>query len=459
LTKQADPVSRPFGVWTAAALVVGGMIGSGIFVLPALLAPFGTAGLAAWAVAIPGALILAAIVARLIATKPEAAGAAAVIGEALGPLAAVLIGWSYWVGIWAANAVLAQTAIRYASVYEPRLAASPVALAIWSIALIWLLTFLNLRGAVAAGRFQVVTTLLKLLPLVAVIAIAIGLAGSGSLQLPASTATIELNGVTGALGLAFGALLGFESAGVASERVRDPARNIARATLIGVGITGLLYLAVCLAIASALPAERIAASPAPVADFVEAYWGRTAALCLATFAVISAVGCLNGWIFVQGEHPLAMVRGRLLPTSFGKTSSRDVAVGPLLAGSVCCSILLASDHRSDDVHVSRLLPRLVGFACWQTFSGYRDGLLHLGIDRHRRSRLAQHCADAFRAAALLVGAAQPAKQRSVGQHFLSAIMPRRARHAAAGMGACTAHIEALQRPAIRAMPKHWTCRP
>jgi basic amino acid/polyamine antiporter, APA family len=169
------------------------------------------------------------------------------------------------------------------------------------------------------------------------------LAGSGSLQLPASTATIELNGVTGALGLAFGALLGFESAGVASERVRDPARNIARATLIGVGITGLLYLAVCLAIASALPAERIAASPAPVADFVEVYWGRTAALCLATFAVISAVGCLNGWIFVQGEHPLAMVRGRLLPTSFGKTSSRDVAVGPLLAGSVCCSILLASD--------------------------------------------------------------------------------------------------------------------
>ena len=319
------------------------MIGAGIFVLPGLMAPFGIAGFAAWGVAIPGALILAAIVSRLVAARPQAAGASAVIGEALGPLAAVLIGWSYWVGIWAANAVLAQTAIRYASVYEPRLAASPVALAMWSIALIWLLTFLNLRGAVAAGRFQVLTTLLKLLPLIAVIAIAIGLAGDGALTPPASVKPVEFNGITGALALAFGAMLGFESAGVASERVRNPARNVARATMIGVGLTGLLYLAVCIAIAWSLPAERIAASPAPVADFVEAYWGRTAALFLAAFAVISAVGCLNGWIFVQGEHPLAMVRGRLLPAIFGRTSGRDVAVGPLVVGSICCSILLASD--------------------------------------------------------------------------------------------------------------------
>ncbi len=92
------------------------MIGAYIFVLPGLLVPFGTAGIVVWAVAIPGALILATVVARLVSARPEAAGAAAVIGEALGPLAAVLIGWSYWVGIWSANAILAQTAIRYASV-------------------------------------------------------------------------------------------------------------------------------------------------------------------------------------------------------------------------------------------------------------------------------------------------------------------------------------------------------
>jgi basic amino acid/polyamine antiporter, APA family len=319
------------------------MIGAYIFVLPGLLVPFGTAGIAVWAVAIPGALILAAVVSRLVAARPQAAGAAAVIGEALGPLAAVLIGWSYWVGIWSANAILAQTAIRYASVYEPRLAASPVALAAWSIALIWLLTLLNLRGAVAAGRFQVITTLLKLLPLIAVIAIAAGLASKGTLQVPVVTGPIEFGALTGALALSFGAMVGFESASVASERVRDPARNVPRATLIGVALTGLLYFIVCLAIASALPAEQLAASAAPVAEFVEVYWGRTASLFLAAFAVIAAVGCLNGWIFVQGEHPLAMVRGGLLPKVFGKTTRRDVAIGPLMAGSVCCSILLASD--------------------------------------------------------------------------------------------------------------------
>lgn len=339
---------RPFGVWTAAALVVGGMIGSGIFVMPGQLAPFGWTGMAAWLIVIPGVLILAAVISKLIAIRPASTGAGAIVSEALGPLPGMLINWSYWVSIWSANAVLSQTAVRYLAVFEPRLANSDTSLALWSVALLWLLTLFNLRGAKAAGRFQVVTTALKILPLIAVILIGGQLLATG--QSGAAAADLKplgSSGLTDAVALAFFAMVGFESAGIAAERVRDPARNITRATMIGVAFTGLLYLLVCAAILFALPADLVAKSPAPVALFVGSYWGEWASLAIAGFAVIAVVGCLNGWVLLQGEHPLSMARAGLLPKALGVTNARDVPVRVVLLGSTLASILLVTSVSAD----------------------------------------------------------------------------------------------------------------
>lgn len=324
------------------------MIGAGIFVLPGQLAPYGWMGLAAWAVVIPGALILAAVISRLIAARPGATGAAAIIGETLGPLPGVLISWSYWVGIWSANAIIAQTAIRYLAVFEPKLASSDITLAFWSIVLIWLLTLLNLAGAKAAGRFQVVTTLLKLLPLLAVIVIGAQILAFGEGGRPATVMPpAKISDLTPALALAFYALVGFEAAGVAAERVKDPARNIGRATMLGVALTGVFYLLVCASIMFGIPTEQAANSPAPVALFVETYWGHWASLGVAAFAVIATVGCLNGWILVQGEVPLSMARAGQLPKALAVTNSRDVPVRLLVLASVCASVLLASSANAE----------------------------------------------------------------------------------------------------------------
>jgi basic amino acid/polyamine antiporter, APA family len=348
LSEAPGPDSRPFGVWTAAALVMGGMIGSGIFVMPGQLAPYGWTGLAAWAVVIPGVLVLAAVIARLVAVRPEATGAGAIIGEALGPLAGVLINWSYWISIWSANAVLAQTAIRYLAVFEPRLASSDGTLALWSVVLIWAMTLFNLRGPKAAGRFQLVTTILRILPLVAVIMIGAQLLGAGEAGNAAATLEpFDGSVFTAVMAIAFFSMVGFETAGVAAERVRDPARNIGRATLMGVALTGTLYLAVCAAILLSLPADQVAASPAPIALFVERYWGVQASQLLAAFAVIAVVGCLNCWVLMQGEHPLSMARGGLLPKSLAVTNSRDVPVRVVMLSSLCASILLLSAVSAD----------------------------------------------------------------------------------------------------------------
>ena len=142
--------------------------------------------------------------------------------------------------------------------------------------------------------------------------------------------------------LAFYALVGFEAASVVAERVRDPKRNILRATMIGTALTGLLYIMVSTGVMFALPQEVIAAAPAPIALFVETFFGRTAGLAVAAFAVIATVGCLNGWVLIQGELPLGMARAGLLPRWMTITNRQDVSVRLLALGSSCASVLILS---------------------------------------------------------------------------------------------------------------------
>jgi len=338
------PIERPFGIWTASALVVGGMIGTGIFMLPTSLASFGWTGALAWMVSVAGVLSIAYTLGRLSATMPEARGTIEVTSAVLGELAGVLIGWGYWVSCWTSCAMLAIGATSYLSVFVPTLSATPLNGALTSVALLWLITLLNLGGARVAGRFQVATTLLKLVPLIVVVVIVALLFGSGERHLPAlPEGSAILTGLTSAVSLTFFAFVGFEAAGVTSERVKDPARTIMRATMIGTIVTGLLYVIVCSGIVFTLPSAAVAASGAPFALFVETYWGHGPALLVALFAAISAIGGLNCWVLIQGEVPLGMARAGLLPRWFARVSARDVPVGVLILSTVLASALILSN--------------------------------------------------------------------------------------------------------------------
>jgi len=376
------PATRPFGFWTATALVVGGMIGSGIFVLPAQLAPFGWTGVAAWFCVIVGALVVALVLSHLAAAMPHATGAVAMCAAALGPLPGVLVGISYWIGVWSANAIIAVTAIRYLSVFVPALSATPLNLALSAVGLIWLITLLNLGGARASGRFQVVTTALKILPLLAVVAILAGLMlGGGTPFRDHPHAAFSGASLTSAATLAFFALVGFESAGVVAERVRDPARNVLRATLGGLIVTGLLYVIVCSGVVFALPADTAANAPAPIALFVANYWGNGASLAVAGFAAIAAIGCLNGWVLVQGELPLGMARAGVLPRWLDRTNDRDVPVAILVASSALASVLVLSNATRTTEGLLTFMLQLTTAATIWLYIGVCLAALVLGIVR------------------------------------------------------------------------------
>jgi len=328
---------RPFGLWTATALVVGGMIGSGIFLMPTSLAPFGWTGVLAWVISIIGASCVAFALSRLASTMPGESGAIAIVGNVLGVLPGVLVGWSYWVSVWAANAAIAIAAASYLTV----LRLTPLPGAATAIALIWLLTLINMGGARLAGQFQVVTTVLKLVPLIIVAAILFHLGFSPTQVLPPlpGGATI-LAGLSSAVALTLFPLVGFEAAGIAAERVRNPERNVLRATMIGTGLTGLLYIIVCSGIVLTLPAEVLGNSNAPFQLFIVTYGGAAMAGIVSAFAAIAAIGALNGWVLIQGEVPLGMARAGLLPRWFAAVSPRDVPVRVLVISSTFASLLV-----------------------------------------------------------------------------------------------------------------------
>ncbi len=246
-----DRDARLLGPWMTTALVIGNIIGAGIFLLPATLAPLGQNAIYGWLLTIAGALCLAWVFAQLAAKL--GGGPYAYVHEATGELPAFMVMWSYWISIWAGLPVLAIAAVSYASSIVPAVGGSAAPFA--AIAAVWILALVNMRGARSAGAVQLVTTVLKLLPLIAVVLVAAFLFGRGDQAAALAPTPVTAGAIATAGTLALFSMLGVESASVAAAKVDNPARIIPRATMAGTALVGLVYLAACTAVLFCSPAQ------------------------------------------------------------------------------------------------------------------------------------------------------------------------------------------------------------
>ena len=337
---------RQLGLWTCLALVVGNTIGTGIFLLPASLAPYGANAILGWVLTIAGSLCLAFVFARLAAAFPREGGPYAYSRLAFGEGTAFALAWSYWISMWVTNATIAVAAVSYLSIFLPGFADVAGLPALSAVGLLWALTLVNMISIRAAGGFQLATTILKLLPLVAAVAIAAAVIGrEGTAALPRFDAQeLSLGAVTASASLTLWAMLGFESATVPAGRVKDPERTIPRATLYGTLLVGAVSLLASTSVALLLPAEEAARSAAPFADFAARYVGHGPAMLIALFAAISAIGALNGWVLLQGEMPLAMARGGVFPAWFAKLSKAGTPVRAQILSTGLATLLVVSNY-------------------------------------------------------------------------------------------------------------------
>jgi APA family basic amino acid/polyamine antiporter len=335
---------RALGFGMVLALVVGNMIGSGVYLLPATLAPLGINALAGWAATIIGAMSLAWVFARLSAKIPKAGGPYAYVEAAFGRGAGFAVAWSYWVSVWTGNAAIAVAAVSALSsplifLRQPAMAAGA------ALALVWALVYVNVRGVALAGHVQVITAIAKLVPLGLVMLLGAWYLLPAAHVAAAVPLAVPLTGglIAQAAALTFWGFLGVEAATVPADKVIDPERNVPRATMLGTGLTGVIYFSIAATLLYFVPSQMLAQSPAPVADFLGRSFGPLAADAIALFAAVSALGALNGFILLQGEMPLAMARGKVFPAWFAKETPQGTpARAHLLSGILLSAVMLLS---------------------------------------------------------------------------------------------------------------------
>lgn len=337
--------SKPgLGVWMATALIMGNMIGSGLFLLPSALAPYGGAALLGWGVSLAGALLLALMFARLGLERPMRGGPYAYARAAFGDAVGFGTAWSYWVSTWCGNAAIAVAFAGYFGSLLPSTTTSPFRDACIAVAALWLCTFTNLRGTRSAGAMQVLTTALKFLPLLLIVAVGVirfdphawqpfNRSGHGLLQVTTTT-----------IALTFWALLGMESVTVAGADVRDPHRTIPLATVLGTALAGIATVVACMTVVGLVPAAQLASSHAPFADAAADLWGRTAGIALAAVAAISCFGALNGWVLVVSQAGMAAAEDGLFPRVLARRDARGTPVTGLLISSALASALILANY-------------------------------------------------------------------------------------------------------------------
>lgn len=366
--------AKPLGLLAATALVVGNMIGSGVFLLPASLAPYGATSLIGWGITLGGALLLALTFARLAAHWPQTGGPYAFARNAFGETPGFLIAWSYWISIWCANAAIAVAFAGSIGAIFPQLVSTPVRAALCALSALWICTAINLVGIREAGRVQILTTVLKVVPLLLFGGIAIWFMDAHHLRLPAVGTDALPNAIQATVALTLWAFLGLEAATIPAGSIADARRTIPRATVIGTLIAGLATILTCTAVLGLLPADRLKDSAAPMAEAARMLWGPGAAIGVAAVAMVSCFGALNGWVLLSGQIPLAAARDGLLPARFAQLDARDTPAFGVLVSSLLASVLVVSNYTRSLVQLftfsillstaASLLPFVVSSAAW-----------------------------------------------------------------------------------------------
>lgn len=330
------------GFWSASSLVIGNMIGSGIFLLPASMAAFGWISLPAWGLAALGALFLAFIFKSMAALYPGLSGGPyAYTRAAFGEFPAYLVAWGYWISIWTTNAAIAVAFVSYLTVFFPTLGSHTFYSILTGLSAVWFLTWLNTRQITVSGSLQVITTVIKVIPL-----IAIGIYGLFFIEpeyfkaaLPAKESVFTA--LTSAVTLALFAFLGLESATIPSAEIENSGKTIPRATLFGTSAAIVIYILSSSVLMGLIPPAELKNSASPFAYAAALLWGHPASYLVAIGALVSAFGALNGWILMQGQIPAAAAEDGVFPKFFARKNRFGMpTTGPVIS-SILVSIMIS----------------------------------------------------------------------------------------------------------------------
>jgi APA family basic amino acid/polyamine antiporter len=348
MTQIQDPPSTlpaaendRLGLPQSTALVMGSIIGVGIFSLPYALASYGPISLVAMALATIGAVALAFMFAVMSRRLPADGGPYAYARAAFGNGLGFSNAWSYWITAWAGNAAIAVGWVFYVEHFVNKGSATG-----WSIVIalvgLWVPAAVNLSGVHNMGVFQVWTTVLKFIPLALMATIGLFFISSGNFTPWNVSGDSNLSAIGGAMAICLFSYLGVETASVAAAKVRNPKRNVPKSTIYGTVASAVVYLLSLIAVFGILPASALALDDNKASYSVAANTiigsGSWAGNLVALAVVVSGIGALNGWTMICAEMPLAAAKDGLFPRRFGRLSSSKVPAFGIISSTALASV-------------------------------------------------------------------------------------------------------------------------
>ena len=342
-----NELKRELGLFAATAIVIGNIIGSGIFMAPASLAATANpkTTIMAWIITAIGSILIALSFANLGSKIPRTGGPIAYTRAAFGDFPAFLIAWTYWIGAWAGNAAIITAFMSYFTYFVPQ-ASNPIVAFLVTSAILWFFTLINVIGAKEAGIVGIVTTVLKIIPLIVFIII-------GALKFdPQYLSTVSSPGVSGmgtlssAIAVTLWAFVGLESATVPAGEIKDPERTIKKSTIYGTSVSAIIYILISIIAMGAMSQASLAESKAPLADIINAATGGTwGGNFIAIGAIVSTLGATSGWILTTGRSAYAASKDNLFPSIFGEIHPRfNTPAASLIISGICANLLLIMNY-------------------------------------------------------------------------------------------------------------------
>ena len=338
-SKGGAAAGKSLGIAACTAIVVGNMVGTGFYLSPAAVAPYGNLAIVAWLVMGIGAICLGLTFAKLASIVPATGGPYAYTRMGYGDFMGFLIAWGYWISIWASlpaiGVAFAGTVIDLFPGLQSRLIA-----VVLTLGAIWGVVGINLRGVKTAGIVAELTTYTKLLPFAAIILVGLFFIDTSHFS-DFNPSGKSLFSASAALApLTMFAYLGLEFATVPAGDVKDAKRTIPRSTILGISIAALLYILGTVAVMGVLPREQLIHSIAPFPEAARAMWGPWGAIVVSLAVIVSSFGALNGWTLLMGQVPMAAARDGLFPSIFGRLSPQGVPATGIIISSTLATVLV-----------------------------------------------------------------------------------------------------------------------
>ena len=334
--------AHALGLTSSTGLVVGSIVGTGVFTMPAVLAGAGTMSLVVLGVIAVGALLLGVLFGQLTRRVANSDGGVyAYARHEFGDFAGYLVGWCYWIQSWAGNAAIVSSWVFYV---DALFHITPNGMGNWGIAMVglWVPAAVNLVGVRQMAWFQNLTVVLKFLPLLFVGVVGWFFVRSANFGPFNASGGSLYSGIGIAAGVALFSFIGVEAAAVTAKRVRDPRRNVGRASITGTAASAVLYVLVSAAVMGLVAHHGLVNNGAPFVNAFESIFsqGAWAGRLVAALAVISGIGALNGWTLIVTETSRAIAKDDLFPRPFAWADHKDTAWFGILIGTGLPSLLM-----------------------------------------------------------------------------------------------------------------------